>query len=288
MDLNEHEIWDRPVESSDAPVEPERRVEPVTSGRLYAAAGVTGHPDAIVALPHYTRNFVSVAELPDVVAETPPPPPAPQAPIIQDPAIAEVLAPAVAPSGEREQLPSFDWAKSIEVQADPEDLFKDWYVEPTPAPTHISAPVKTGRSAQQMTDAALRARTQLQDIGERVTSGSYDIRKYSLIAFLFSAVVGIVDAFVAGTLGLPFGVALVASTTFGAFKLERDDVWVGWVMPAYIAIAAILVGGQFADGAPGFSIVGQVLLVGTTLITIAPWLAIATVIGVLLPRVRKR
>ena len=90
------------------------------------------------------------------------------------------------------------------------------------------------------------------------------------------------------TLGLPFGVALVASTTFGAFKLERDDVWVGWVMPAYIAIAAILVGGQFADGAPGFSIVGQVLLVGTTLITIAPWLAIATVIGVLLPRVRKR
>ena len=58
--------------------------------------------------------------------------------------------------------------------------------------------------------------------------------------------------------------------------------------PAYIAIAAILVGGQFADGAPGFSIVGQVLLVGTTLITIAPWLAIATVIGVLLPRVRKR
>lgn len=280
MEFNESEIWNRPVPEHIAPAEPDLAsgATAPTTGRLYASAGVTGHPDAIVALPHHTRNFVSVAELPDPVTEAP----APQAPIINDPAIAEVLQPVAGAAVETP--PSFEWANSIEVTPEAEDPFKDWYAA---AAESVPAVAPTGPAAQKVGDAALRARTQLHGIGARVTHGSFDIRRYSTVAFVVTMLVGVVDALIGGTIGMPFGLALIASTGFGSFKLGRTDAWVGWVMPAYIAIAAILVAGQFADGAPGFSIVGQVLLVGTMLITIAPWLAIATLVGVVAPRFRK-
>lgn len=317
MNFEDHEIWNRPVPDAGTGEQPvvERTAAPVSSGRLYASAGAPAHPDAIVALPHHTRTFVSVAELPEEPIVEPPAqsaelaasaeaaqpapsaPMAPPAPIINDPAIAEVLAPptaAVMPtSAPAEEPPSFDWAKSIEVKPEPLDAFKDWFADDAPATASVPAaapdPVKTGLAAQQLTDAATRARTQLQDLGGLVTaSGDFDLRKYSLIAFAVTAVVAVVDAFLGGTLGLLFGIGLVASTAFGAFKLRDTDRWAGWVMPAYVAIAAILVAGPFTSGSAGFSIVGQILLVGTTLISVAPWLAAATAIGALAPRFRKR
>ena len=305
MTFDDHEIWKRPVQdrSDEAAAEAQHAPAP-NLGRLYASSGAPAHPDAIVALPNHTRSFVSVAELPESVPApdiaaapvTPPPvastPPTAPAPIINDPAIAEVLAtPAPAPADVEEQ-PSFEWAENIEVKAEPLAEFKDWFADPvdtTAAPAApAQPPVKTGLAAQQLTDAATRARTQLADFGERVGGGEFDIRRYTLIAILATAVVGIADAVLGGTIGWLFGVALVASTAFGAFKLRSEDAWVGWVMPAYIAIAAILVAGQFGSAGPGFDIVGQILLIGTTLISIAPWLAAATVIGVVLPRFRKR
>ena len=310
MEFDEHEIWNRPVTPPTAEPEPapEATVAPQSGGgRLYASAGAAAHPDAIVALPHHTRSFVSVAELPEpplptsepaaITAEPVVPTPAPVAPIINDPAIADILAPVTPQSTtDDEQPPSFDWAKSIEVQADPLDAFKDWFAEPAsdttapevPASTTVAAPVKTGLAAQQLTDAALRARTQLQDLGEVMTSGNFSLRKYSAITIVITTVLGLVDVFLGGTFGMIFGVGLVGSTAFAAFQLDAKDRWAGWVMPAYVAIAAILVAGQFSSGAPGFNPVGQVLLVGTTLISIAPWLAVATAIGAAIPRIRKR
>lgn len=293
MQFEDHEIWSRPVPEGAAPKESEPASEPtvapVTSGRLYASSGAPAHPDAIVALPHHTRSFVSVAELPEAPVAEVAATPAPQAPIINDPAIAEVLAPPVAaPVAPDEEPPSFDWAKSIEVKADPLDAFKDWFNDDAPAaPAPVPQPVKTGLAAQQLTDAATRARTQLQDLGEIVTSGSYTLRKYAVVSFAITTAVALIDVFLGGTLGIMFGVALVASTAFAAFKLDVADRWAGWVMPAYVAIAAILVAGQFGSGAPGFSIIGQILLVGTTLISIAPWLAVATAIGAVLPRFKR-
>lgn len=307
MEFDEHEIWNRPV-ATPAP-EPESAPAPTVashgSGRLYASAGAAGHPDAIVALPQHTRSFVSVAELPEPPVPAAEPvasaqeqavrTPAPAAPIINDPAIADILAPVTPQSAtDQDQPPSFDWAQSIEVQADPLDEFKEWFAEPTPstspsaADTAASAPVKTGLAAQQLTDAAVRARTQLQDLGDVMTSGNFSLRKYSAISIALTTLFGLVDVFLGGTFGVIFGVGLVGATTFAAFQLGVHDRWAGWVMPAYVAIVAILVAGQFSSGAPGLNPVGQVLLVGTTLISIAPWLAIATVIGAAMPRIRKR
>lgn len=282
MEFNESDIWNQPVPERAAPAEPSTPVAPV-AGRLYASAGAAAHPDAIVALPHHTRAFVSVADLPDPVPDAPAAPaPAPQAPIISDPAIAEMLQPV--PREDPDVMPSFEWAESPEAPADP---FKDWYADPVQPAAEPAAPVKTGLDAQQLSDAALRARTQLQGLGERVTSGGVGLARYSAIAIVFTGIVGIVDALVSGTIGLPFGIALLVSTGFGAFKLKAADAWVGWVMPTYVAISAILISGQFADGAPGASIVGQVLLVGTTIITIAPWLALSALLGVIASRFRR-
>lgn len=305
MTFDDHEIWNRPVQDRSDEGAAEAQQAPAPNvGRLYASSGAPAHPDAIVALPQHTRSFVSVAELPESVpapdvapaAVTPPPvvAPAPSAPapIINDPAIAEVLATPAPAAADLEEQPSFEWAENIEVKAEPLDEFKDWFADPvetTSAPAAPTPPpVKTGLAAQQLTDAATRARTQLADLGERVGGGDFDIRRYSLIAIVATAVVGIADAVLGGTIGWLFGLALVASTSFGAFKLRSEDAWVGWVMPAYVAIAAILIAGQFGSAGPGFDIVGQILLVGTTLISVAPWLAAATVIGVALPRFRKR
>lgn len=297
MTFDDHEIWNRPVPDSLDEAVPAPTAPAPNTGRLYASAGAPAHPDAIVALPQHTRSFVSVAELPEsvpasaepvveVAAEPVAAPPTPPAPIINDPAIAEVLATPAPAAADIEEQPSFEWAENIEVKAEPLDQFKDWFADPveTPAP----APVKTGLAAQHLTDAATRARTQLSDIGDRVTAERVDIRRYTLIAVVATAVVGVADAFLGGTIGWMFGIALVASTTFGAFNLRSEDAWIGWVMPAYVAIAAILVAGQFGSARPGFDIVGQILLVGTTLISVAPWLAAATVLGLVIPRVRKR
>lgn len=281
MQFNDNEIWNLPVADAEAEQGSEQTVAPSSAGRLYASAGAPAHPDAIVALPHHTRNFVSVAELPDAA------PKAPEAPIINDPVIAEMLAPAPNTATARDsnngELPDFDWAKSIELPVEPVDQFKDWYADPVIPPV----PVKTGLDAQQVRDAAGRARTQLQDMGELMTATRFDVLKYGLITIVGTAVVGIAEALLSGKLGLAFGIALLLTTAFGALKLDRADMWIGWVMPAYVAIAAILVAGQFADSAPGPNVVGQALLVGTTLITIAPWLAVATLIGAIAPRFRK-
>lgn len=308
MNFDDHEIWNRPVSDATAVDQPpvvEPTVAPVTAGRLYASAGAPVHPDAVVALPNHTRNFVSVAELPEApiaeqVAPEVPAVPAPAAPIINDPAIAEVLAPPTTPPATTmpadEDAPSFEWAESIEVKADPLDAFKDWFADDAGAATPPTAdatgaaatPVKTGLAAQQLSDAALRARTQLQDLGELVVSAPhFDLRKYSAVTFTFTTFVAVIDAFLGGTLGILFGLGLVVSTAFGAYKLAAADRWVGWVMPAYVAIAAILVAGQFTSSAPGFNIVGQILQIGTTLISIAPWLAASAAIGALLPRFRR-
>ena len=314
MNFDDHEIWNRPVPDAtavDQPLVVEPTVAPATAGRLYASAGAPAHPDAVVALPHHTRNFVSVADLPEApVSETAPEvpavaapiTPAPAAPIINDPAIAEVLAPPTTPptpaAADDDEAPSFDWAKSIEVKADPLDAFKDWFAEDTDAATPAAAPaavatpvptpVKTGLAAQQLSDAALRARTQLQDLGELVVSAPhFDLKQYSVVAFSITTLVAVIDAFLGGTLGTLFGVALLVSTAFGAYKLTAADRWVGWVMPAYVAIGAILVAGQFTSSAPGFNIVGQILQIGTTLISIAPWLAASAAIGALLPRFKR-
>lgn len=296
MTFEEHEIWNRSIQERSANDAPDAVHTPAPNiGRLYASAGAPAHPDAIVALPHHTRSFVSVAELPESVAAPQaaptfvPPPAVPPAPIINDPAIAEMLSTAVPAPTEEEQPPSFEWAENIEVKAEPLEQFKDWFADPTPTPpAPAQPPVKTGLAAQQLTDAATRARTQLADLGERVTGSAFDIRRYALVTIVLTAVVGSADALLGGTIGWLFGVALVASTAFGAFKLQSDDAWIGWVMPAYVAIAATLVAGQFGSAAPGLDVVGQILLIGTTLISIAPWLAVATLIGMVVPRFRRR
>lgn len=316
MNFDDHEIWNRPVPETSAPQQSESPVTepaPTSSGRLYASAGAPAHPDAIVALPNHTRSFVSVAELPEPTAEpstpsapassatasptpeppTPPVQPRPVAPIINDPAIAEVLAPADAPQQSNAAADASDvfaWAKDIEVNTDSDDPFKDWYADPQPVaelPATPPAPAKTGLAAQQLTDAALRARTQLQDLGDYVQASAFTPRAYFLISFIITSAVGIVDVLIGGTVGMLFGIALLGSTSFSAWKLQPNDRWIGWVMPAYVAIAAILVAGQFGNSAPGFNLIGQGLLVGTTLISIAPWLAGATAIGAALPRLRK-
>lgn len=301
MTFDEHEIWNRSIQERSAEDASDAARTPAPNiGRLYASAGAPAHPDAIVALPHHTRSFVSVAELPEsapqaAASPTPPPPATPPAaspaPIINDPAIAEMLSPAVPTATEEEPPPSFEWAENIEVKAEPLDQFKDWFADPietTTPPTPPQTPLKTGLAAQQLTDAATRARTQLADLGDRVTGSAFDIRRYTLLATVVTAAVGIADALLGGTIGWLFGVALVVSTAFGAVKLASEDAWIGWVMPAYVAIAAILIAGQFGSAGPGLDVVGQILLIGTTLIAIAPWLAAATIIGMAIPRLRRR
>ena len=312
MNFDDHEIWNRPVPETSAPEASESPVTepaPAASGRLYASAGAPAHPDAIVALPHHTRSFVSVAELPEPTVEpstpsanapftpeppTPPVQPRPAAPIINDPAIAEVLAPADAPQPTEDVVEDSDvfaWAKNVDINTESDDPFKDWYADPKPVtepPATPPAPAKTGLAAQQLTDAALRARTQLQDLGDYVQASAFTPRAYFLISFIITSAVGIVDVLIGGRVGTVFGIALLGSTTFSAWKLQPTDRWIGWVMPAYVAIAAILVAGQFGTSAPGFNLIGQGLLVGTTLISIAPWLAGATALGAALPRLRKR
>ena len=239
MTFNDHEIWNRPAPESRGETVPEPEAPAPNIGRLYASAGAPAHPDAVVALPNHSRRFVSVAEVPvtttapeGVAPPAPSPAPSP-APIINDPAIAEVLATPAPVVADAEEQPSFEWAENIEVKAEPLDQFKDWFADPvaTPAPAPAE-PVKTGLASQQLTDAALRARTQLADLGDLVSGGAFDIRRYTLIAVAVTAVVGVADAVLGGTIGWLFGVALVASTAFGAFKLRSEDAWIGWVMPA--------------------------------------------------------
>lgn len=279
MNLENHEIWNLAVPDVENGVDStEQQLPNAAPGRLYASAGAPPHPDAIVALPHYVRTFVSVAELPES--------PAPQAPLISDPAIAEMLAPTPPQSETEAAMPSFDWAKGIEVAEDP---FKDWYAPPAAEPS--SAPSATALDATPEPPTPRTTAPAVREMTKALTSwipeGAFDLRTYTVLAFVVTAFIGVIDALVGGTIGRPFGAALIVSTAFGAFRLEPQSRWAGWVMPAYIAIAAILVAGQFADGAPGFNAVGQVLLVGTTLITVAPWLAIATLIGAVLPRFRR-
>lgn len=304
MNFEDHEIWNRPVpdvEAGEGVQPPANETVLPTTGRLYSSAGAPAHPDAIVALPNHTRGFVSVAERPEApsVAATPatPIPPAldqprvEPVPRISDPAIAEVLAPPPAPTPEPELADAFAWARDAESETDAqtEDPFKDWYAEPAqPAQITSDEPVKTGLAAQQLTDAALRARTQLQDLGDYVSSSSFTPRAYVLVSIIATTIAGLANVWIGGAIGMPFGVVLLLSTSVSAWKLQPSDRWIGWVMPAYIAIAAILIAGQFGSSAPGLNVIGQVLLVATTLISIAPWLAAATAIGAVLPRLRKR
>ena len=59
-------------------------------------------------------------------------------------------------------------------------------------------------------------------------------------------------------------------------------------MPSFVLIGVALTSGQLTDGAPGASPIGQIILVATTLITLAPWLAVATVCGAVVPGVRRK
>lgn len=259
MQFDDHEIWGAPVQGSvDHPdtEAPEAAPVPSNVGRLYRSAGSEPHPDAVVALPnHKPRPAESPAAAAPISINSRIPRPAP----IEDAAIAEVLATPAQP---------------VEHSG-----FTSWFRQSGSVPS----PAQSLASDVPAAQVKAGIRPSLPAIPT-----SLDALRFTAFVTLVTVVVAVVNALVGASVGLPTGIALVASTAVGAWLLEPGSRWVGWVMPSYIVILASLISGPFVDGAPGFSILGNALLVVTSLITLAPWLALATIAGVVMPAVRAR
>lgn len=271
MNFDDHEIWGAPVHvpevAPDAPAEHAAPTDPAprASGRLYRSAGSDPHPEAIVALPNHRRHTPTqpgevLPSAPITINSRIPRPSA-----VEDSAIAEVLATPAAPS-----TPAG---------------FTSWFRQPSPLAALRNSEGTAVPSAPESTEhvggpkpGALRA------IGGR----TFGAATYAAVLFAITVLVGVIDAAVSSTIGAPTGIALVAATGFGAWRIDAASRWAAWVLPAYVLIAAILVAGQFTSEAPGASPLGQALLVTTELITLAPWLAFATALGAIIPALRKR
>jgi hypothetical protein len=271
VNFDDHEIWGAPVHVPeavpDAPAEAASSTDPTprASGRLYRSAGSDPHPEAIVALPNHRRHAPAQA------GEAVPSAPItinsriPRATAIEDAAIAEVLATPAAPS-----TPAG---------------FTSWFRQPSPLAALRNSSATALPSAPESTDHVGGPKPgALQAISGR----TFGAPTYAAVLLAITVLVGVIDAAVSSTIGIPTGVALVAATAFGAWRIDAASRWAAWVLPAYMLIAAILVAGQFTSEAPGASPLGQALLVTTELITLAPWLAFATALGAIIPALRKR
>ena len=282
MNFDDHEIWGAPVRAAeDAPESavadtpaPASATAAIAAGRLYRSAGSDPHPEAILALPQHRRHTTALPLEATQWASAP----APNAPItinsriprpsaIDDPALAEI---ATSPSA-----------------ATPAPGFTSWFKTSNPlgaiaALRQTNTGVETAGETPER--SAFGALSGLGAIGgSRFTPGAY-----ALLLFVVTAVVGVVDAAVSGSLGAPTGAALLVATAVGTWRIDGASRWAAWVIPSYALIAAILVAGQFTDSAPGASPLGQVMLVATALITMAPWLAAASAVGAALPALRGR
>ena len=296
VEFDDHEIWGAPV-AVPGPVDPEPEaaptVAPVTAGRLYRSVGSDEHPDAVVALPdrkamHQTLHTSASAPL------------EPQAPItinsripravtVEDSAIADLIAPP-APTAPVEVATA---------EPQPEHSgFTSWFrapKQPTPAvpedPSQPVLPVATpaATAAAVASGAAQKVFGTIGDLATTVNRiDGMNTRGFVAIATAVTFVVALLDALLTQSLGLPTGIALIAVTAFGAWKLDAASRWAGWVMPSYVLIAVILLTGHFVAGAPGFSIIGNAMLIVTSLIVLAPWLAIASALGAVLPIFKRR
>lgn len=274
MNFDDHEIWGAPVRASESvPENPVAETAPpaattAAAGRLYRSAGSDPHPEAILALPQHRRHTtVQPLESTQWASSS-----APSAPItinsriprpttVEDPALAEIAggpATPAAPAG-----------------------YTSWFKSSNPLGAIVAMrQTNTGVAQPAPRNNRLDALAAL--------GGPLSARTYSALVFVLTAVVGVVNAAVSGTLGMPTGVALVIAVAIGSLRIDSAERWAAWVMPAYALIAALLIAGQFTDSAPGASPLGQVMLVVTELITLAPWLAGASVIGALLPGLRGR
>ena len=274
MNFDDHEIWGAPVRADDASPEAptaESVTEPsnASSGRLYRSIGSDPHPEAVVALPSQRRHTSTSQDgsaLATGVAAQPPISINSRLPRIdiEDAAIAEVLATPVTRS------------------ASPVAGFTSWF-KSTPQSSPASIPE---RHSATVAGAVVIPRSRQQF--SAFTGASLSAPLFLFVVFAVTALVAIVNAVSGSTLGLPTGLALVGATVAAAWRIEASARWAAWVMPAYALIAAILVGGQFTSNAPGGSITGQILLIATGLITLAPWLATATVLGAVLPALHRR
>ncbi len=113
------------------------------------------------------------------------------------------------------------------------------------------------------------------------------VRGAALLAFAFTTVVAIVDAKMSTSLGAPTGIALVLASIAIAWLMDPSARRAAWVLPPYVLIAALLVTDQFTANAPGASIIGQAILVVAGLIALAPWLALSSALGVVVPALRR-
>lgn len=290
MNFDDHEIWGAPVRASEST--PEAPAADVTAGpaadasagRLYRSAGSEPHPEAILALPNHRRHTAVhplagsqwATPSPSAPAAAAPAPAAAQAPITinsriprpgsaEDPAIAEVLDTPRAASA----APGFTgWFKSSGV------------VEGA-VPAEPAAAPALAASGERLLSGAMGA---VAAIPLRAMTGG----TYVLVLAAVTALVGVVETVVSDGAGIATGIALVLATVLGSWQITAESRWAAWSMPAYALIVAIVVAGQFGAGAPGASLVGQAMLVVTGLITMAPWLAAATVTGILVPAIRAK
>lgn len=263
MQFDDHEIWGAPVQAPEpheaAPVEVPAAAP---SGRLYKSAGCEEPVDAIVALPGHQRRHTAAHPIEPTTRSSGPiaissliPRPAP----IDDPAIAEVLAsPAATPESPLHGFTAwFRQSGATPRESTPEDR--------TSLPTPSTSRMPRGLLAPSLSPLAFAA-----------------------LVLAVTVVVGAVNAHQSGTPGFVTGVVFAAACIIGAWRLDRSDRWAGWVLPSYLLIVAAILAGQFGAAAPGLSLPGQVMVVITTLITLAPWLALTTLANAALPLLRGR
>jgi len=281
VNFDDHEIWGAPVRASEAAQDATASDTPQApatgmagAGRLYRSAGSDPHPEAILALPNHRRH-TTAQPLEAAPWAAPATSIAPAAPItinsriphpgtIEDAALAEIVG---APSALSETAGFTSWFKS-------------------PHPLEAIA-------ALRQTNTGIATPEVVPNTGAlgmpiEFGGGHLNARAFAAFVFVVTAVVGVANAAVSTNLGVPTGIALAVATTFGAWRIDATARWAAWVMPSYALIAAILVAGQFTASAPGASPLGQVLLVTASLITLAPWLAAASLIGAVLPALRGR
>ena len=236
----------------------------------------------------------------------------PRRPEIEDPAIAEVLSAPVAPPvppapRHREHSGFTSWFRASAVRSAAPVADPHAWADPSaeaPAATPAPAPRAERRPAEDWAaDAAALAPTPrverrpaedwsaIAPVPATARRGAslplLTSRGYALALFAVTTVSGIIDTRGAGSFGSLTGVVFLLASVAGAWVLDPDSRWAGRVIPTYALIAAIVVAGQFSSVAPGRSIIGQALLVLTGLISVAPWLAAATVITTVLARLRR-
>ena len=282
MNFDDHEIWGAPVRASESTPEAastEVPAAPAAAGRLYRSAGSDPHPDAILALP--ARRHTTVQPVEAHQWATPPAAEAapsivtinsriPKPGAIDDPALAEIIA-----------------TPEAATEASPLAGFTSWFKSSNPMAA--IAAIRNTNSGVATPPAEARA-GRMPNLGSIAEFGrsTFSAAAFAGLLLVVTAGAGIVNAAIAGSLGIPTGIALLAASIFGAWNIAADARWSAWVMPSYALIGAVLIAGQFTDSAPGAKPLGQIMLIVTGLITLAPWLALSTVAGVALPAIHGR